>query len=65
MSKIEFPKEISVRRDCDVDAVYYVAEEKAEDLIEDDGPTIIALYKLVSVHKVSKRIVIDDETVKP
>jgi hypothetical protein len=57
MKARKFPKSLYVTVNEDKNDLWYLAREKASDVIEDDGPTRVACYKLVDVQELTKRVV--------
>lgn len=58
MAKQNFPHTIFVRADVDSTGTKdLIAYDYAAKAIEDDGPTDVAEYRLVSVQKLKKKVV--------
>lgn len=59
--KEKYPAVIYVRKEKDGDAEFLLAFEKAEDVIEEDGPTVFAQYKLDTTFTGVKKAHIDEQ----
>jgi len=55
--KPKFPGVLYVRRDEDGDDVYFIANEKIDEAIENDGPTVVAAYHLQASQAYKKEVV--------
>jgi len=53
----KFPKWLFVNQQVENDGTkYFVNYEDQADAVDGDGPTQVATYQLVKVHKLSKRV---------
>lgn len=57
MAKHKFVDHIFVAYHDDGDDKWYNANQDANAVVEEDGPTRVATYKLVEVNSLAKRIV--------
>jgi len=61
----KFPKVLFVRRDSSNGIFDPLAYTREQDAVEDDGPTSVARYQLVSARRLKKQIVETKSESKP
>ena len=55
MKPLELPKTLYVRIEDDGENTYPIADVAPDNLIEDDGPTVIGVYTLVTKDSYAKK----------